>query len=1721
MCSIGAVVCLVGFVSVSATAAERGLSAATEVRETYLGLDGVLDLKLDLHTLERAGVRTTVSSSAPMERAGTLQATLRPAEALYEIVLANRELGSLRGGQMRAEHSTFAFSTEHGPDVTIRGMTLEHDPMATYGIELALHDRVEPHLVWFVLDGVSYRYDYDRSEFHLSGQVLVGEGLAVRTGRPDWVGTQIGHVVATIGTELSQTIEFDVDDQMLSATLFPVQGPAEGTFPTPGPDVIVGELVSTGQFGREGPLGSGTIGMGIGTTSCNKGNVPLNWFALPNIDHPMIPMNMYRLKTVNGADRLEQIGHSWMKHAFAALQGSACTAQFGAPCQPGSPGLGVGCSDPYSAGRNASPCGLGPRAAVNPYTGAIPAGGLLGGTPCTNYPSRDHRDHVHTGISHRIQVLDVDLTPALNPGARYFAEGQYISPHEFTHPDSLAAQNMHNNVSYREVGVTEQSPGQFSFGDLGPTVRESPSLDAWTGATQTMIEPAPMLDGRGTLAYKVTQLNATAWHYEYALYNMNLDRSLGSFSVPIPGGVLVNATEFHAPLNHPPEPHTDNYSNTPWAMTTPVGAIVWSTDSFAVDPNANAVRFGTLYNFRFVANSPPQPVFAQVGLFKTGGTVDAVTVGPSPVGPQDCNNNGVEDGQDISSGASTDCNGNTVPDECELPPPAGTCTSFCAQNCNGNALPDECEIDVNSPAPGGPWFCTVNCAADCNDNGLPDECEPDCNQNGVQDSCDIAGLTSPDCNVDGVPDECEIDINSPAMGGPWFCTANCASDCNDNGVPDECDTSSPDCNLNGIPDECEPGLVCECGNGVLEQGEQCDDGNIVPGDGCDAFCQSEFNDDCISAQTIFDGATPFDTTAATTGADSFPHTGVCQFDGQTYNDLWYQYDVTCDGNLTVSLCSSLYDTDLVVYSGCTCPTTQAEATAQFLACNDDGCGLRSTLTVPVLRGDCLLIRVGGYQAPNFGLGTVDITNDGSPCAVCPNNIVEPGEHCDPPDGVHCDPQCHWICGDDRVDAPEECEPPGTATCDSDCSLPVCGDGIHNALAGEACDTGGMSATCDSDCTLPSCGDGLVNAPAGEDCDPPNGVDCDANCLRIPACGDGFMDPGEQCDDGNTTSGDGCDEFCQSESNDNCIDAPAAFEGSTPFDTTAATTGATDSFPHVGACKFDGQTYNDIWYQHTATCDGNLTISLCTSLYDTDLVVYDGCTCPTSQAEADAQLAACNDDACGVQSTLTLPGVVGGNCYLIRVGGWNEGDVGTGTMEITNDGAPCTTCGNGTVEVGEDCEPPGTAKCDADCTFPVCGDGALNTLAGEQCEPPDTAVCDADCTLPVCGDGIVNTLSGEDCEPPDTAICDVDCTQPICGDGLLNTLAGELCEPADTAVCDVDCTPPLCGDGVLNTLAGEECDDGNINPADGCSAACTTEMPGETCIGGTVAECCDVDGDSVRDNSCEWCACDPIPMCDRMPITFGDMGGGFGDCIPDGFCNVHDRNQALACFEGTTNCDAINIDTGGSFSNCQSDGFCNIHDANHALRCFAGTNPCVCGPAPEFAAEPTIVGAIELSAVADARSLRAGDMVDVRVLMDADAGSHARRPKPTLQSFQLHLEVSGGHRGHLELIDIAIDDRTDFVFDGFAGLFDAYNVEKGQMLAGLDGGSVTTKTNAYLATFTYRASSDAAGTFVVDILRDEAAGDQTFLISSFADKVEVLSTQPAVIVVGAERARLRR
>jgi hypothetical protein len=341
----------------------------------------------------------------------------------------------------------------------------------------------------------------------------------------------------------------------------------------------------------------------------------VDWFALPSNDHPFIPQNVYRMS--GGADntqQFEQIGQSWGKHAFAAA--SLDTCGFGCNGVSGDQ-LGSGCSDAYGPGLNGNQNGIGSRAWVNPFTGAFLSN------------ANDHGGHSHDVTSHRILVDVNDLNTSLNPGATYFAEAEYIVPHEYTWCQSHPGQcNMYNNASYRQYTVTGINE-PFSFASAGPTVREQAAIMAWTGATVNRVEPDPGNDGIWFMGYKITNPSTGVWHYEYALFNENLDRAIRSFNVPVGPGVNISNISFHAPPQHPGWANDGTqgdagYSRTPWNVTQDASSITWSTETFAQNQNANAIRFGTLYNFRFDADQPPNPTNATVGYFKTGSPMPVV-----------------------------------------------------------------------------------------------------------------------------------------------------------------------------------------------------------------------------------------------------------------------------------------------------------------------------------------------------------------------------------------------------------------------------------------------------------------------------------------------------------------------------------------------------------------------------------------------------------------------------------------------------------------------------------------------------------------------------------------------------------------------------------------------------------------------------------------------------------------------------------------------------------------------------------------------------------------------------------------------------------------------------------------------------------------------------------------------------------------------------------------
>jgi hypothetical protein len=574
-------------------------AAATGTLQKMIVENGSVTMDLDLNRLN--GINSATQSLQQARFATS-------ANSFFPVLVFNNQLrGPIPGSMALIPQAGVTAPSYSNLPASLGGslkqLAVEKLPSGQ-GTDLAVRDS-NTGFTFFNIQG--HQYDYDPA----------AQSLAITNGKLV-VSKDAGATVGTISIGAAmQPIEITqiANGQPQAVVMPPMQHAAGPATPTlvPGPDVIVGEIEDVDQQGNNATQ----VGLAIGTDSCNNGQEPVDWFALPQTDHPFIPQNLYRMS--GGADnneRLEQIGQSWGKHAFLALEDFVCGTCNTSGCETGTH-LCPGCSDPYVSGLNGDQDQIGSRAWVNPFTGSFPS------------TANDHNGHNHDGVSHRILVNMTDLVPAGNPGATYYGEAAYITPHEYawcqTHPGEC---NMFNNFSYKKFTVSG-GPTNFIFNQAGNTVRMQAAIQAWadTGATVQQIEPDPGNDGVFFVGSKVTGPNDGVWHYEYAVFNMNLDRAIQSFQVFFGFPVPLSNIEFHAPPQHPGWPQDGTvgdagYSSVPWNVDKGNGStLTWSSETIAQNPNANAIRWGTLYNFRFNSTAPPAASHATIGFFKTGAPV--------------------------------------------------------------------------------------------------------------------------------------------------------------------------------------------------------------------------------------------------------------------------------------------------------------------------------------------------------------------------------------------------------------------------------------------------------------------------------------------------------------------------------------------------------------------------------------------------------------------------------------------------------------------------------------------------------------------------------------------------------------------------------------------------------------------------------------------------------------------------------------------------------------------------------------------------------------------------------------------------------------------------------------------------------------------------------------------------------------------------------------------
>ncbi|MGI5860463.1 MAG: DUF4215 domain-containing protein [Myxococcales bacterium] len=519
----------------------------------------------------------------------------------------------------------------------------------------------------------------------------------------------------------------------------------------------------------------------------------------------------------------------------------------------------------------------------------------------------------------------------------------------------------------------------------------------------------------------------------------------------------------------------------------------------------------------------------------------------------------------------------------------------------------------------------------CDDGGESATCNANCTQSRCGDGVrnETAGEVCDDDNVSS-GDGCSADCKSTEFCGNGYVDAVKGETCDEgiDGVPRE----TAECNINCTTTRCgdryintAAGEVCDdgaetarcnadcteprCGDGKLNRaaGEVCDDENNEPGDGCSADCRSEEDcgngvvdpgeecdlgsdnhdqGDCLTncwlnvcGDGIVNLVGPFRIEECDDAGESADCNVDCTLaacgDGIVNASAGEQCDVLgggdtqrCNHDCTIALCGDGYhnaaadeecddggESESCNYN-CTAPrcgdrilnrsageecddggeSNRCNADCSIAFCGDgilnatrgelcddagesEDCNLDCT---PADCGDGKINRAAGEQCDN--LGALDSASCNANCtyAFCGDGYHNPaaGEQCDDAgNSPDCNANCTIAaCGDGILNpaAGEECDTfVDTASCNGNCKQHRCGDGYHNPAAGEQCDTGGESATCNADCTTPRCGDGKLNTTFGEQCDTAGeSATCNADCTT-PRCGDGKLNTtfGEQCDDG--------------------------------------------------------------------------------------------------------------------------------------------------------------------------------------------------------------------------------------------------------------------------------------------------------------------------------------------------------------------------------------------------------------------------------------------------------------------------------------------------------------------------------------------------------------------------------------------------------------------------------
>ena len=509
----------------------------------------------------------------------------------------------------------------------------------------------------------------------------------------------------------------------------------------------------------------------------------------------------------------------------------------------------------------------------------------------------------------------------------------------------------------------------------------------------------------------------------------------------------------------------------------------------------------------------------------SGGSCDSdcnftCVAGDAVLGDAKCDDHTVCNGLEIC-GVSHKClpanpAANGTPCGSDMSCQSGACRVRSTQ-CGDGKLQDNEECD-EGPANGSAGSsCTADCLYVCVSSDPARNCSPadPCQGQGhcidETHTC-VAGTPLADDTPCGDGTRCEMGVCS----NKW-CTVACAATeaC---ATTISCDPTSHACTMPtpladgqdcGGGDYCESGscIAPNCGDGIVEPGEDCDFGSANgPGSGCETTCHfscmkspqdsCQKSDLCAGTSScntvVVGGKTGQACSAATQAAKCTACTnGFCGSTGACFAS-------TCGDGCVDAAAGEQCDHGAGNGAGTGCESnckwscsTASDCAGQAPTCEKWGC-----------TADHVCAAVADTSKNGTTCGPSLVCNGGGCGNSCGNGTVDAGEDCDlgagNGAGTGCESNCKFSCHK----APDDCasgnQCAGTNTCTS---VTVGGKGAQKCVQatpppdGTACGSG--SICLGQVCRTSSCGDGFADTGAGEQCDFGGGngagTGCETNC----------------------------------------------------------------------------------------------------------------------------------------------------------------------------------------------------------------------------------------------------------------------------------------------------------------------------------------------------------------------------------------------------------------------------------------------------------------------------------------------------------------------------------------------------------------------------------------------------------------------------------------------------